>query len=380
MKVLQIVSSFAPGGAEVFVKELSKELCKQAEVEVWALTDVKDVDMQMVPFQEAFQEELREHNIKTQILNKRPNKDRFLIWKTLRGKVKQTKPDLIHTHLEQVTFHAVCALIGLNIPVIQTIHNTKISYAKLQKLFIENRISYFIAISQKVKQILINEIGIKPEKISIIYNGINLSKFNYGLRRQFNDTVNSIISIGRLEEQKNHLMLMEAYKLLSERLLVNNKTIPRLKIVGRGAKENELRSAANNFRIDQYVDFLGTRNDIPELLAESDIYIMSSKWEGLSISLIEALASGIPIIATNVGSNSEIVENGVSGVLVEPNNPEILADAMYDLICKPETRYKYSKAAQKAAIKFDIENTADEHIELYTSVLLKNSNSINNIN
>ena len=95
------------------------------------------------------------------------------------------------------------------------------------------------------------------------------------------------------------------------------------------------------------VSFLGVRQDIPELLKESDIYVMSSEWEGLSISLIEALTSGIPIVATNAGSNNEVIENDVSGIIVPTKDPEALAEGIYNLIIDKDLRERLSKEAVK---------------------------------
>src|SRR5699024_8251275 len=126
-----------------------------------------------------------------------------------------------------------------------------------------------------------------------------------------------------------------------------------------------------SLNINNNVKFLGIREDISELLAKSDIYVMSSAWEGLSISLIEALASGIPIVATDAGSNNEIIENGVNGVIVPIKDSEALANSLYEVIINPKLRRKFTYNYRYRIKKFDIEKCALNHLDMYKEVINK---------
>src|SRR5699024_8954483 len=139
-----------------------------------------------------------------------------------------------------------------------------------------------------------------------------------------------IISVGRLTEAKDHVNLLKAMKILKDKLNSQGMEMPELLIVGDGELKEQIKSLSFSLNINNNVKFLGIREDISELLAKSDIYVMSSAWEGLSISLIEALASGIPIVATDAGSNNEIIENGVNGVIVPIKDSEALANSLYE--------------------------------------------------
>ena len=121
--------------------------------------------------------------------------------------------------------------------------------------------------------------------------------------------------------------------------------------------------------IKEAVNFLGIRDDIPKLLANHDIYVMSSKWEGLSISLLEAMASGLPIVATDVGSNEEVIDNRVDGLLVKPNDPKVLADNIVNLTKNPELRKTLSKNAKEKAEKFEVQKSAEEYLNLYRDLI-----------
>ena len=184
-------------------------------------------------------------------------------------------------------------------------------------------------------------------------------------KRIINEKVKKIIAIGRLTKQKDFPNLFEALKILKHRMKEENIEIPQVKIVGTGKLEEELKMLSKKMKINDIVRFLGVRQDIPDLLKDSDIYVMSSEWEGLSISLIEALASGIPIVATDAGSNNEIVENNVSGLIVPTKNPKALAEGLYNLIKNKSLREKLSKEAEKRAKMFSIKKCAENHQRLY---------------
>ena len=335
MKVIEIVSSFSPGGAEILVKDLAINLCKKVNIEVWALGRGKDKY-----FEKKYVEDLKRENVKTLIFCKKPHRNRVKIIIDLRKQILKYKPDIINTHLEHVNFFVVLATFGLNIPIVHTIHNTKIKYLWFIRFFLKYFIKMFVAISIKTKEVIQRQLNIPSNKISLILNGINLQKFN-NLKRIEKEEVKNIIAIGRLSPQKDYPNLLMAYKKLASLLKDKCIYIPQLNIVGDGKLKGNLLKMSNKLNIEDKVNFLGIRNDIPQLLKNNDLYIMASRWEGFSISLIEAIASGIPVIATKVGSNDEIIDDKKSGLLVAPNKPEILAEAMYKVILNKELRVQF---------------------------------------
>ncbi len=370
MKIAHVIGSCAPGGAEVFVKDLIKQLKFLGhDVELWVMIRARDrsfVNEQTMDFEKSFISELNSYDVPVKFLNKRPHKDWIKISRNLRKLYDIFKPQIVHSHLESVTFHVVKALSSKT-NIVQTIHSSVIDFPFLQKMYLQNRISRYVAISNKVRSILINSLNLKPEKIVTIYNGIDLSKFK--INRKNNSEVKKIISIGRLTKAKDYPNLFKALDKLIQKLNKENIPLPSVNIVGTGEIEKELKALTKKMNLDNIVSFLGIRQDIPELLKESDIYVMSSEWEGLSISLIEALASGIPIVATNAGSNNEVVENNVSGIIVPIKNPEALAEGIYNLIIDKDLRDRLSKEAIKKADLFAIENCAKKHVEMYKELV-----------
>ena len=370
MKIVHVISTCGAGGAEVFVKELIKQLKFIGhDVELWVMSRVIDTDLvneQVLNFEKLFISELNSYDIPVKFLNKRLHKDWIKTTRNLREQYYRFKPEIVHAHLESVTFHVVKAFSSKT-NIVQTIHSSVIHYPFLQKMYLQKSISRYVAISNKVRSILINSLNLKPEKIVTIYNGIDLNKFK--INRKNNTEVKKIISIGRLTKAKDYPNLFKALDILIQKLNKENIPLPSVNIVGTGEIEKELKALTKKMNLGHIVSFLGVRQDIPELLKESDIYVMSSEWEGLSISLIEALTSGIPIVATNAGSNNEVIENDVSGIIVPTKDPEALAEGIYNLIIDKDLRDRLSKEAIKRSELFAIENCAKKHVEMYKGLI-----------
>jgi len=363
VKVIQVISSFSPGGAEVLVKNLAIKLSKKIDVEVWAMAKSKDES-----FEKKYMQELEQYHVRMFQFNKEYLGNRIKIIFKLREKIRMSKPDIINTHLEYINIYTVMASLGLGIPIVHTVHNIKIKYAWIYRFFLKYFTRKFVAISVKIGNIIQEQLNLPPNKIRLIFNGINLQEYN-GVKRKERGNVSHIIAVGRLLPQKDYPNLLGAYKklvfLLSEQCIEP----PQLNIVGDGRLKKDLMKMVDKLNITSKVNFLGIRTDIPHLLANSDLYIMASKWEGFSISLIEALASGIPIIATSVGSNGELIENNKNGVLVIPGRPDLLAKAMLELILNKELRRRFSKNGSDTAKKFSIEACTEGYLKLYFDLI-----------
>jgi len=371
MKVAHVIGACIPGGPQVFVKSLLKQLYLEGnEVELWVMIRAKDIPYtndQSICFEEKFIEELENTNIPVRFIEKRPNKDWYKTSKNLNKLFLQFRPDIVHSHLESDTFHT-CRALDTKVKIIQTIHSTKIIYKFIQKFYINPRCSIFVAISNKVRTILEDNLKIPPEKIKLIYNGIDTNDFLYE-NRNVKNKVKNIVSIGRFTKAKDYPNLLSAFSLLKSLLENERLDVPNLLLVGDGELRNQIEDEVKEKKLSENVKFLGVRNDISEILKHSDIYVMSSQWEGLSISLIEALASGIPIVTTDAGSNNEIVENNVSGLIVPIKDPEALANGLYKLIIDDQIRKKFSEEASKRAKLFTIEECAKKHLEMYKELL-----------
>jgi len=363
LKIIHIIPSFSPGGAEIMVKNLAIKLNKKNDVEVWAMAKTKDES-----FEKKYMQELEQYHVRMFQFNKEYRGNRIKVILKLREQIQISQPDIINTHLEYVNIYTVIASLGLGIPIVHIVHNIKIKYAWIYRLFLKLFTSKFVAISVKVGDIIQKKLNLPPSKIRLIYNGIRLQEYQ-STKRIERENVSHIIAVGRLMPQKDYPNLLRAYKELLFLLSRQSIEPPQLNIVGDGYLKNELLKMAEQLNIASSVNFLGIRTDIPHLLANSDLYIMASKWEGFSISLIEALASGIPIIATSVGSNGELIENNKNGLLLVSGRPDLLAKAMLELILNKELRRRFSKNGPDAAKKFSIEACAQGYLKLYFDLI-----------
>ena len=175
------------------------------------------------------------------------------------------------------------------------------------------------------------------------------------------------LTVGRLEPQKDYPNLLQAFQ-----QVVSKVSLPtRLLIVGQGPLREEIEHQIIALGIEQFVDLLGVRTDIPALLNAADAFVLASAWEGMSNALLEAAATALPVVATSVGGNPEIVLDGQTGYLVPPRNPDALADAMLRLMNLPEPeRLAMGQAGRQHIVEnFDIERIVDRWEQLYLELL-----------
>jgi len=205
-------------------------------------------------------------------------------------------------------------------------------------------------------------------KALYICNAIDLSRFQsvdkYPELRVEDAFV--VGSIGRLTEGKGYEVLLEAAQLVL-------KKMPRVKfiIIGEGDAINVLKKKSVDLGIERQVIFTGARIDVEHLLRQMDVFVLPSFWEGLSTAILESMASGIPIIATNIPGNREIIEDLVNGLLVPPGDALQLADAILTALQNRDLRIKLSQNALDTVKHFSIQRVATQHQRLYYELIKK---------
>lgn len=173
-----------------------------------------------------------------------------------------------------------------------------------------------------------------------------------------------IISTGRLAEQKGLEYLIRAIPLVVDTLPIT------VLLAGDGELHSDLKRLVSDLGLDERVRFLGFRSDIGDLLAASDVVVLPSLWEGLSISLLEAMAAGKPTITTSIGSNIEVTNNGEVACLVPPQDPVALANALQTLADDPEMREALGVRARRRQMEhYTMERMSDSYLDLYKSLL-----------
>ncbi len=299
------------------------------------------------------------------------------LWRLYRL-IKQQKVQILHASL----FHASIAarIIGkmARVPIIiswrHNIFHGSYGREVISKLtsFLDDAVT---AVSLEAKNAEIKSSRLNKDKIQVIYNGVSTEKFCLNEYRNFKklkheigikDYELNIGYIGRINPVKSIDTLLEAFMILSKS---ENKDMSLL-IVGEGETRNKLKNLSISLGIMQEVYFLGSRNDVPQILSTLDIFVLPSKSEGMPMVILEAMAAGLPVVATNVGGTPEVVIDGETGFLVPPGDPQALADVIKKLMDDPELRRKFGKAGRERVEKhFTIEETVRKTEELYLRLL-----------
>lgn len=302
------------------------------------------------------------------VLHKRPGLSMGMI-RQLYCLIRKLEINLIHTHNPVPHFYGSLAGFSAGIPIIHTKHGRNFPN-EARKVWL-NRISSLltskiVAVSRNAAEVSLDIEKIPASKLMVILNGVNIAQFNEHVgTTQKNNTPVRIGIVARLSAEKDHHTLLKACEVLAE-----NKTDFHLNIIGDGPLRGELEQTVRNLKLDRHVTFLGMRHDIPALLEDLDIFTLSSTTEGISITLLEAMASSLPIVATNVGGNPEVVVDGTTGFIVPPEQPEALAEKLSLLIHDRTLRTKMGQAGRERVIeKFDMRQAARHYELLYREVL-----------
>lgn len=321
-------------------------------------------------------EELTKKGIPVFLVKKNAGLDYLLPIRLRRLFIDQTI-QIVHTHGINPFFYGALGSKLARVPVtIQTDHARGIFPVSKKEMVSERILSWFVdcivAVSDGVKDDLVNFENINPKKIHVIYNGIDASKYRITIdqwkKREELGITNSDIIIGvgvRLSEQKGISYLIEALKIL-------DAFIPKVKllIVGDGELREDLEKLSAECGIADKVIFTGFRSDIHELLQIIDVYALPSLWEGHPLVLLEAMAAGKPIVATDVSGNRETVDHGRTGLLVPPKRPKELANSLKELLNNEELRNQMGQMSYKTfKDKFTLEKTIKEYQHLYEQFL-----------
>lgn len=373
MKIVHVIHCCSSGGAEILAKNIIKnikDIDNTFNIELWSIYKAEVLfngDTKSIEYEKKFIEELELYGINVRFINKKPGFwSRLRIIPDIQRLYNKFKPDIIHCHLESVTCHIVNSLLLKKVIIIETVHNTVINKVKIHKYYLNKRIHKFVSISEKVSRNIEDILNVKKENIELIYNGIDQSKFRD--KNIFSDNVKKILAVGRLTKQKDHITLIKAFEIVKEKCIKEGIDIPILEIAGEGELKPDLLKYVKERNLKE-VRFLGVVNDVENLFKNHQIYVMSSIYEGLSLSLIEASISGISVICTDVGSNNEIIINNVNGLLTSDKNCEELADKIYLLIKRPDIRKKLYQNSKNFNNKFNIVDCAQSHIEMYKSIV-----------
>ena len=308
----------------------------------------------------------------------------------LRRLIRKERPDVVHTTLFESDVVGRFAAAGTRTPVVSSLVNTPYDEARLGDPRIRRsrlaaaRIldgwtarrftSHFHAITEAAKRHGVDKLGLPPGKITVIERGRDPDRFPPPSARRQDDARRALglardeeilVTLGRQEHQKGQSFLLEAVA-----KLVRTRPRIRLLVAGRkGEVSSEIEAMHARLGLGDRVTLLGHREDVPDLLAAADVFVFPSLWEGLGGSLIEALASGLPVVATRLDAVAEVIADGRNGLLVRPGSAEELAGAITWILDDP--RRRAAMGAENRALferRFSIAESARALIDLYRAV------------
>lgn len=367
MKIVHLVSSLGIGGAEKFVIDLCVEQSKSDYNVVLLVLDRAENVGKSSSYESSMLNYLIVNGIKVCFA---PDKGRKNVIKTfiwLKSIMNELKPSIVHSHL--LIWSLFLTFTSKGYKSIFTQHTFLLRFPYLYKIYLDRFIDCYIAICDPAFESITNYVD--KNKVIKIWNGVNLNNFTVTRKKESKPV--KLITVSRLDSNKNHQLILRAIADIKKR---NTSLDIVYDVVGGGPNEMHIRSLADELNINDCVNFLGVREDIPYLLSQSDIFLLVSRREGFSISLIEALSSRIKIIASDVGGNKEVLLNGKLGKLFKDNDLDELIFSLESYFLNEgheghEGHEGNEKLLNDHLNNLSMKECSKNHIFLYDSLLKK---------
>ena len=366
MKIAHFIDTRTYGGAESLVIRFCRRTLESGDIFVALhFGENKLVD------------KLAEYDVQQVIL---PNEKYYKSTKTLpifswslRKILQDLKIDVLHSHLYGPICAGALSCWHSGIRHIGTLHDSYTILEKPSRAWILKLASvldtHIVSVSGEIQNAFLKTVDIPMHALSVIHNGTDIMP---GISRSrktelrdklgISDDNKLVISVGRLTPIKGYNVLLEAWKNLPDR----GKR--KLLIVGEGPEKTNLLKQCNDENISDSVIFSGFRDDVSDLLSISDLFVLLSHSEGLSCSITEAIAHGLPCVVTDVGGNSEIVQNHVNGILVKPGDIDSASEAIDKILGDNKLAMALENNSRRIALEnFNEELMLEQYWDLYTN-------------
>jgi sugar transferase (PEP-CTERM/EpsH1 system associated) len=232
-------------------------------------------------------------------------------------------------------------------------------------------VSQFVAVSYDLERWLREDVRVPARKICTIHNGVDVGRFTRSTRMEAREFFGLpmdapvICTVGRLDPVKDHVGLVRAFASV---LPTHPEAL--LLIAGDGPCREDLMQLIGELGVAGQVRLLGERRDVPRVLAATDLFVLPSIAEGMSNTVLEAMAAGLPVVATKVGGNPELVADGLTGRLVPSRSPVALGEALRTYLDDPRLRALHGKASrERAALSFGLDRMCEKYVNLYRRLL-----------
>lgn len=327
-KIFFLIWALEVGGAERLLVKLVQNIPR----------DKYDVTVVCLSREGVWAREVMDSGIRGICLNKKTGFD-LLILPRLIGLFRRERPDIVNTYLWTADLWGRLAAVIAGVKhIIVTEQNVDL-WKKWYHVIIDKILFRWtekvICVSHEVVKFYHDSFDVPKHKLVMIPNAIDVMLFDRecaptGLRAVLGIGENEFVFVcaARLHPQKRHEVLIDAVNKMRER----GTSSFRLLLVGEGERRQELDSLVQREGLQEVVHFLGLRQDIPDILLQVNGFVLSSDYEGLSLAILEAMAARLPVVATSVGGNPQIIQDGINGYLVPPRDSSALADAMGRLV------------------------------------------------
>jgi len=362
-RILYVITELDVGGAENALYELATRLDRNAfQPQVACLSGQGPVAVR-----------LRQRGIPVHSLGARAKWAVRVVWR-LRRLIREA--DIVHSFLFHANMAARLAAIWTGVrAVVSAARVAERSRPRRRKLECRTHrlVDVEVCVSTGVRDFLASG-GFPRQKLIVIPNGVDASRFagrdpGFKARLGIKPDTPLITTIGRLHEQKGM-----SYVLRAAASLCRSRPECHFLLVGRGPLEAELRAQAKQFRLDDKVTFLGFCNDVPSVLKATDIFVLASLWEGMPNAVLEAMAAGVPVVATRVEGTVDIIDDDRTGMLVMPKDVPAIVSAILRLLDDPARAQRLGQAAQEhVRAHFPLEAMVRRHQELYRELLARAS-------
>lgn len=349
MRVLHVISSLGIGGAERLISDMLPQM-KTAGVDVSLLVYRR--------LHNDFEKKLEDAGVAIISLEAKSNYSPRIIF-SLANAMKNF--DIIHVHLFPALYQVAVANVFCRRKLIFTEHCTTNRRRQSRLFHVIERIVYsqysrLVSVSEETQESLMVWLNERNNRYSVILNGIDLKAFC--LDKEKNDFPYTVLMVSRFAEQKDQAALINALQWIREDVHVV--------FVGDGDTKASCEELARENGVAERCHFMGVQSDIPYWVSKADIGVLSTHWEGLPLTIIEMMAGGLPVIASEVDGVRQVVDG--AGLMFPEGNDKALAEMINQLITNPDYRKQIAERCYERASLYDIRQTVQSYIEIYQSI------------
>lgn len=370
--VIHVMYRFDTGGLENGIVNLINHLPRQCyRHAILSLTEITD-----------FRNRIQRDDVEFIALHKKPGHG-FWLYPILFRLFRRLRPAIVHTR-NLAALEVAVAAWAAGVPIrihgehgwdVGDFDGSSVKYRRMRQLY-RPFVTYYLALSRQLAQYLQDHVGITLSRMTQVYNGVDTERFCPTTAYQripgcpFTNPDHWIVgTVGRMQTVKDQRTLAKAFALALKQAPFLSSTL-RLVMVGDGPLRQECLAMLEEAGIAELAWLPGARSDVPEIMRGLNCFVLPSLAEGISNTILEAMSSGLPVIATEVGGNADLVSNHQTGILVPPANPEVMAKAIVEMATSPAQARAMGQAGRlEAERKFSIQTMLDNYRRVYDRLL-----------